>query len=178
MILLALAIVGLFAYGYFTSTLPPPLPALHRTTAPETTTPAQGNPQAQTASTGKPFAYGDVVYTVGSVSRVTEVTNGTTSFKAAGIFIEIPLTLANSSRTPIAFAAADFSLRDSQSRVFSLHEGATALASAASGKTDLFAEGLQPGLEIDTVLVFDVPDKASGLGLRISAGFMDVTLGQ
>ena len=178
MLVLFVAIVGLIAYGYFTSSLPAPFPALHRTTAAETTAPTPGTPQVPTASPGKPFAYGDVLYTVGDVSKTNEVRRGTASSQAVGTFVLVPLTLSNTSREPVDFASTDFSLRDGQGQVFSLHAAATGLANAAPGKTDLFAEALQPGLEIQAILVFDVPRQASGFDLRISSGFMDVSLGQ
>jgi hypothetical protein len=176
MLVLFVAIVGLIAWGYFTSSLPAPFPTMHRTTAAETSSPSQG--QLPTASPGKPFAYGSVLYTVGSISKSADIKQGTASFQAVGTFVQVPLTLANESKAPVTFTASDFVLHDSQGQVFSLHSGATVLACAAPGKTDLFAEALQPGLGIQVVLVFDVPKQVSGFDLRISRGFMDVNLGQ
>ena len=45
-----------------------------------------------------------------------------------------------------------------------------------SGRTPLAVE-LQPGLTVDLVLVFDVPEDAEGLLLRVGGGFVDVALG-
>lgn len=176
MLVLFVVIVGLITWGYFTSSLPAPFPARHRTTTTETSLPAQG--QLPTGATDKPFTYGNVLYTVGNISKSAEVKHGTASFQAVGTFVQVPLTLVNQSQEPVTFTASDFILHDSQGQVFSLHTGATGLACAAPGKTDLFTEALQPGLEIQSVLVFDVPKQTTGFDLRISSGFMDVNLGQ
>jgi len=178
LLVLFVAIVGLITWGYFTSSLPAPFPARHRTT-PTTASPgATGAGQLPAASPDKPFAYGNVLYTVVNITKAADVKHGTASFQAAGTFIMLPLTLVNQSKEPVTFRATDFTLRDGQGQIFSIHGGATGLASAAPGKSDLFAEALQPGLEIQSVLVFDVPRQASGFVLRINNGYLDVDLKQ
>lgn len=178
LLVLFVAIVGLITWGYFTSSLPAPFPARHRATVSTTSQVTTGAGQLPAASPNEPFAYGSVLYTVGNITKAADVKHGTTSVQAVGTFILVPLTVANQSQEPVTFQPSDFALHDAEGQVFSLHGGATGLASAAPGKSDLFAEALQPGLEIQAVLVFDVPKQASAFDLRISSGFMDVKLGQ
>jgi len=178
MLVLFVAIVSLITWGYFTSSLPVPFPARHRATVVTTSQGTTGGGQLPAASTNQPFVYGNVMYTVGNITKAADVKHDTTSFQATGTFILVPLTVVNQSLEPVTLQPSDFALQDGQGQVFSLHGGATRLANAATGKTNLFEEALQPGLEIQAVLVFDVPKQASGFDLRISSGFVDVKLGQ
>jgi hypothetical protein len=176
LLLLIIAVIGLFAYGYFTSSLPAPFPALHRTTTPATST---TNPNLlPNARINEPFVYGSVLYTITGVDKKVQVQQGTSIFTASGTFVLVSVTVRDQGQAPVTLQPSSFSLRDSQGREFSLHQAATRAASSVPGKTDLFAEALQPGVDRQAVIVFDVPRADSDFSLRLYSGYVDVSLGQ
>jgi hypothetical protein len=109
---------------------------------------------------------------------VAELKQGGTSLTASGSFFLVFLSVTNQGQEPLSFSPSDFSLHDQQGRKFTVHSEATKLASLTNQKSDLFSEALQPGLGRETVLVFDVPKESTGLSLRLSNGYLDVSLGQ
>jgi len=174
-------LIGLSLWGYFTSALPAPLPAWHRATSVATPSPLGASTpgaQALQAQRGRPFTFGNGLYSVEKTDRVAELKQGGTSLTASGSFFLVFLSVTNQGQEPLSFSPSDFSLHDQQGRKFTVHSEATKLASLTNQKSDLFSEALQPGLGRETVLVFDVPKESTGLSLRLSNGYLDVSLGQ
>lgn len=180
--LLLLAIgVALFLWGYFTSDLPAPLPARHRTTPvanPSQTGTGTPGTQGLQAQAGRPFIYGNGLYSVEKTDRVAQVGQAGSSVTASGSFLLVFLSVTNQGPEPLSFSPSDFSLRDKQGRTFTIHLEATKLAVLANQRSDLFSEAIQPGLDRKIVLVFEVPKDSTGPSLRLSNGYLDVNLGQ
>ncbi len=178
MIYIVILIIAVGIWGYITSSLPAPLPAWHRTSpGAATTSPNTPAEQGPTASVGKSFTFGHLQYVIEKTERSGDITQGSTSLKSAGSFFLVYLTARNQGKQPVSLAPADFALEDSQGREFTLNREATKLAGQVSETGDFLGEALQPGLGRRGVLVFDVPQSASGLTLRLSNGYLDVNLG-
>jgi hypothetical protein len=175
--LLGLAIIVLCIVGYFTAAFPSPFPAWHRATSetPATQTSVVNQPTAQV---GQPFTYGNTLYSITKIDRVAEVKDSKTTLKTTGTFIEIFLSVTNQGQEPVSFQPSDFTLIDSQGKEYTLYLNATAIATQSNNKNDLFDSALQPGLEREGVLVFETPKQATGLILRLSNGYADVSLGE
>jgi hypothetical protein len=179
MLILGLVIIGLIIYSYFTDKLPAPLPTYHRDAAAKTTAaPPTVSQILPAVKAGQPFLYGGVTYSIGDITKPQNVRQGATIFKPSGVFLQIELTAANSTDRPVTLAPSDYVLVDAQGRVYSLDRTATAGAVQTAAKNDLFREDLQPGLKKDTLLVFDVPAGAKNFSLRISGGYVTISLPQ
>ncbi len=177
MLIIGLLIVGLTAYAYFTDKLPAPLPGYHRGKTDTTTTPpTTGDTQLPVVKAGQPFIYGGVEYAIGAITKPQNVRQGATIINPTGIFLQIELTAANNGNKPVTLQSSDYSLVDSQGRLYSLDRTATEGAVQTANKDSLFAEDLQPGLKNDTLLIFDVPAQAKDFSLRISGGYITIGL--
>ena len=170
-----LAIVGVAIWGYYTSSFPAPLPARNRAVQESKTTPASEATPVQ-PQMDRAFVFGDVEYTVSKVERSATVSKPGVSITAMGSFVQISFTVKNLGDAPVVLPAADFALYDSQGRGYSVHQAAT--AAAAEEPVAFFSEALQPGLTRTGVIVFEVPENASGLRLRLLNGYTEVDLGQ
>jgi hypothetical protein len=178
MILLAVAIVGVFLWGYFTAQLPPPLPAYHpKTTSTDTPT------QTQTTTTpayqaNHPFNYGTAQYSIIKIETATELKSGTLTASTSGSFVLVFLSVLDQGMNPLSLAPSDFTLIDNKGRTYTLNQEATNIACLLNDKKNILSESLQPGLSRDGVLAFDVPEAAAGFTLRLSNGYVEVALGQ
>ncbi|MBI4289519.1 MAG: DUF4352 domain-containing protein [Chloroflexi bacterium] len=179
LVLMFVAII-ILVLGFTTDILPPPLPARHRET-PQATSTATPTPAAVTtlglqAQSGRPFTFGNGLYTVDKTGRASEFTDRTTSVKPSGTFLLVFLSVANRGREPLTFSPSDFTLYDREGRKFTALREATKLAASLNEKRDVFGEALQPGLSMEAIIVFDIPKDAAGLSLRLSYGYLDVNL--
>ncbi len=106
-------------------------------------------------------------------SQVGEIRDGV---NAQGRFVVIVLTARNTGRDPVTLGDR-VQLLDELGRSYSPVPEASATAALRDpALEDGLAAELQPGLTVDFVLVFDVPEAAEGLRLRVSGGFTDVDL--
>ena len=178
MIFLAVAIIAVFVWGYFTNDLPAPLPSFK----PRTTTTI---PVATTTTTtaaefqlNKPFTFGSAQYTITKIDLINELKSGTTTTTTTGSYVLVFLAVLDEGMTPLTLNPSDFTLIDNKGRIFTLNQEATRIASVSNGKGNLLTESLQPGLSKEGVLTFDVPKDASGFSMRLSNGYVNVNLGQ
>jgi hypothetical protein len=177
MILLAVAIVIVFLWGYFTNDLPAPLPSFkpRTTTTTPTTTSTTTTSELQL---NKPFTFGNAQYTITKVELAKELQSGTTTTSTTGSYILISLTVIDEGIVPLTLNPADFTLLDSKGRTFTLNQEATRLAALSNKKSNILTESLQPGLTREGIIAFDVPENTSGFVLLLSNGYVKVNLGQ
>jgi hypothetical protein len=177
MILLAIAIVIVFLWGYFTNDLPAPLPSFK----PRTTTTTPTTTSTTTTSEfqlNKPFTFGSAQYTITKIELATELQSGTATTSTTGSYILVFLTVTNEGIVPLSLNPADFTLLDNKGRTFTLNQEATRIAALSNKKSNILTESLQPGLRQEGIIAFEVPDNTSGFVLRLSNGYVNVNLGQ
>lgn len=109
----------------------------------------------------------------------TEVGEGDDRSTAAGQFCILDITVRNEGANPAAFAAPAQLLRDEAARTYALDPRATASVSTSANRALGSFLQLNPGIEVQGLLVFDVPTatvpteaELHGLasGLRVPVG--------
>ncbi len=86
------------------------------------------------------------------------------------------MTVRNDSEASVSLAGR-LQLLDVQGRIFSPDAEATAaVALRDESRRDGLVVDLQPGLETDLVVVFQVPEQDERFRLRLSGGYVDVEL--
>ena len=99
----------------------------------------------------------------------TQVAGGGATRTAQGKFCFVTLTVRNTGRSPLTFQARGQMLQDSQQRTFGPDVAATAAHPANAGR-DLLTPVVNPGNELQGVLVYDVPADAPLVGVNLRAG--------
>ena len=133
-------------------------------------------PQTLTASLEEPFQFGDLLITVTRLRLSDSVSEGRDELVAAARFASVNLRVQNAGTGPLSLAGA-LQLVDGLGRVYTPNPAASAaVAVRDDSPADALAVALQPGIEVEMIVVFDLPDDAEDLRLRIRAGFLDVVL--
>ena len=147
MILLAVAIVGVFLWGFFSGQLPAPLPSYKpRTTTPTSTTTTQV-PYTPAYRVNQPFIFGSVQYEISKVETVTELQSGSLTVSTDGSFVLVFMSVLDLGTAPFSLSPSDFILTDITGRFFTLNQEATNIACLYHGKKNILTESLQPGLK-------------------------------
>lgn len=122
------------------------------------------------------FQFGELRLAVTDIRLSTIVSEGRDTVEAIEQFATVLLTVRNSSDAPVSLAGR-LLLLDGQGRTFSSDAEATAaVALRDESRRDGLVVDLQPGLETELVVVFQVPEQAENFRLRLSGGFVDVEL--
>ena len=122
------------------------------------------------------FQFGELRLAVTDIRLSTIVSEGRDTVEAIEQFATVLLTVRNSSDGPVSLADR-LLLLDGQGRIFSPDAEATAAVSLRDeSRRDGLVVDLQPGLETELVVVFQVPEQAENFRLRFSGGFVDVEL--
>jgi hypothetical protein len=122
------------------------------------------------------FQFGDLRLAVTDLRLSTLVSEGRDTVEAIEQFATVLLTVRNTSDAPVSLGGR-LLLLDGRGRIFSPDAEATAaVALRDESRRDGLVVVLQPGLETDLVVVFQVPDLAENLRLRLSGGYVDVEL--
>ena len=177
MILLSIAIIAVFTWGYFTNDLPAPLPSYK----PRTTTTAPITTSTTTTSEfqlNKPFTFGNAQYTITKIELVSELQSGTTTVTTTGSYLLVFLTVLDEGTEPLTLNPGDFTIIDNKGRTFTLNQEATRIAALSNKKSNILTESLQPGLSQEGIIAFEVPANTSGIALRLSNGYVQVNLGK
>jgi hypothetical protein len=143
---------------------------------------AEGEGVAVVASGGvaleEAFQVGDLRLLITESRRGSLVGENRDNVNALGQFVVISLTARNTGATPVLLGER-VSLLDAARRSYSPVPEASATAALRDPVLeDALAVELQPGLTVDLVVVFDVPEGADGLLLRVVGGFVDVALSE
>ncbi len=122
------------------------------------------------------FQFGDLRLAVTDLRLSTLVSEGRDTVEAIEQFATVLLTVRNTSDAPVSLGGR-LLLLDGRGRIFSPDAEATAaVALRDESRRDGLVVALQPGLETDLVVVFQVPELAENLRLRLSGGYVDVEL--
>ena len=133
-------------------------------------------PPTLTVALEEPFQFGDLLITVTRLRLSNSVSEGRDELIAVARFASVNLRVQNAGAAPLSLAGA-LQLVDGLGRVYTPNSAASAaVAVRDDSRADALVVSLQPGIEVDLIVVFDLPDDAEDLRLRIRAGFLDVVL--
>lgn len=126
----------------------------------------------QSGKIGDTVSVGNFSYRVQKAEQAETVGNQYINHTASGTYEIVYVTLRNNDKESRYADSNMFKLMDDQGRSFVVSTEATSAYSIAnSNQYDLFLKQANPGLEIDGVLIFDIPKDAKGLKLEVSGGF-------
>ena len=134
----------------------------------------QNNTKAEqkTGKIDETISVGNFSYKVQKAEQAQSVGNQYIKHDAPGVYEVVSLTLRNNDKESRYADSNMFKLMDNQGRSFVVSTEATSAYSIANdNQYDLFLKQANPGLEINGVLIFDIPQDASGLKLEVSGGF-------
>lgn len=97
--------------------------------------------------------------------------NQFTEAKAQGVFKVISLSIKNGQKDAITVDTNSYKLVDDQGREFSASSNGQMAFMGNDNVKALFLEKVNPGIQIQGVIVFDVPADAKGLYLEARGGF-------
>jgi hypothetical protein len=122
------------------------------------------------------FQFGDLRLAVTDIIVSTIVSEGRDSIEAIERFATVFVTARNTGLTPLSLAG-NLILIDGAGRQFTPNLAATvATAFRDDSRQDALSFDLQPGLDSDLLVVFDIPEESENFRLRIAGGFVDVIL--
>jgi hypothetical protein len=144
--------------------------------------PADDGPGASAAAASaalerdQPFQFGDLRIAVTDLRLSRIVSEGSDEQAAIEQFASVSLTVRNTGLIPNALGDA-LQLVDDQGRLFTASgEASAAVARRSADQADALETILQPGITTDLIVVFEVPEEVEGLRLRITGGYIDVSL--
>ncbi len=134
----------------------------------------QNNTKAEqkTGKINETISVGNFSYRVQKAEQAQSVGNQYINHDASGVYEIVSLTLRNNDKESRYADSNMFKLMDDQGRSFVVStEANSAYSIANNNQYDLFLKQANPGLEINGVLIFDIPKDAKGLKLEVSGGF-------
>jgi hypothetical protein len=177
-LLLALAIVGLAVYGYFTTPLPLGLSSVIRTPGGANTgTPAGppiGVPAGARTAAGQPHVLGSTNVVIQTVQRNQDLSGGGRG--VPGSFTVVQIELQNSGSEPLTPQTSDFRLVDDRGRLYAVDLEATRMVNTSNKRRVLFDASVPPGGRFNTLLAFETAQDANALTLRVRLGYGEVEL--
>lgn len=123
------------------------------------------------AKVGETVQDGDIAFTVTDVITATSLGNQYTKKDAQGLFYVISLKIENKAKETKTIDSSMITLIDSQGRTFDRSIDGQTAKGMAQGKVDLFLQQVQPGLNVNGDIVFDIPKDATGLKLLVKGGY-------
>ena len=112
----------------------------------------------------------DVGYAVLEVEKVSSISSPIGTTQAGGAFFVLTVRAFNDDKKTHNVTTGLIKLLDDQDREFDpSSEGASALQMAGEDRIERFSVQLQPGITKEFVLIYDAPDDASDLRLKIPA---------
>jgi len=128
--------------------------------------------EEKTGKINETISVGNFSYRVQKAEQVQSVGNQYINHDASGVYEVVFLTIRNNDKESRYAVSNMFKLIDDQGRSFVVSTEATSTYSIANNNQyDLFLKQANPGLEINGVLIFDIPKDAKGLKLETSGGF-------
>jgi hypothetical protein len=128
--------------------------------------------QKQDYKVGDKFVVGYFNYFLQKVEQKSSVGNQFMSYKAGGVYEICYLSAVNGNNQPRYIDRNMFSVIDDQNRSYSVSsEATTAYVMEYNSQYDFFLKQANPGVQVDGLLVFDIPKDAKGLKLEVSGGF-------
>ena len=125
----------------------------------------------QIAKVGETVQDGDIAFTVTDGTTATSLGNQYTKKDAQGLFYVISLKIENKAKETKTIDSSMITLTDSQGRTFDRSIDGQTAKGMAQGKVDLFLQQVQPGLNVNGDIVFDIPKDATGLKLLVKGGY-------
>ena len=117
----------------------------------------------------------DVLYVVLKVEKTPAIGNGFSDQRADGQFYILTLRAHNNAKETHDVNTQVMQLLDDQDREFDpSSQGLLALAGSGEDSAQIIAQ-VQPGTTKTLTLVYDAPDDASGLRLKIPGGFLSAS---
>jgi uncharacterized protein DUF4352 len=171
-VLLALAIIGIGVYGYFTTPLPFGLNSVIRTPGGAA---QQTNPGARTTA-GQPLVLGASNVVVQTVQRNQDLSNGGRG--PTGLFTIVQVELQNGGSESLTPQTSDFKLIDDRGRVYAVDPETTRSVNAGARppRRAPFEATVPPGGSMVTLLAFETAPDANAISLRVRLGYGDVEL--
>ena len=124
----------------------------------------------------QPFQFGDLRIAVTDLRLSRIVSEGSDEQAAIEQFASVSLTARNTGLIPSSLRDS-LQLVDDQGRLFTASDEATAaVARRSTERADALVTVLQPGITTDLIVVFEVPEEVEGLQLRVTGGYVDVSL--
>ncbi len=124
----------------------------------------------------QPFQYGDLRILITELLLSESVSEGSDELEAIEQFASVSVTVRNTGATPRSLRDS-LQLIDGDERLFTASGEATAAAARrAVGRGDGLETVLQPGISTDLVVVFEVPEGVEEFRLRVSGGYVYVSL--
>jgi len=124
----------------------------------------------------QPFQFGDLRIAVTDLRLSRIVSEGSDEQEALERFASVSLTVRNTGLIPSSLRDS-LQLVDDQGRLFTASDEATAaVARRSTERADALVTVLQPGITTDLIVVFEVPEEVEGLQLRVTGGYVDVSL--
>jgi|GEM_PF-6211240 len=124
---------------------------------------------------GDVFAVRDFELTLQGTELAEVVGNSFLTEEANGIYLLINVDVANVSDSPEEFPYDDFQVEDGRGRSYSYDFQAVNVYVATETQASLF-EPLQPGVIYSTVIIFDVPEDATGFTLTTTRNDFEAPL--
>lgn len=116
-----------------------------------------------TAKIGEQVQSGDLAFTVNSVKEYQSLGNSFTSKDAQGVFKVVSLKIENVGKETKTIDSSMIKLTDSEGRTFERSIDGQTAKGLSQGQVDLFLQQVQPGLNVNGEIVFDVPETAEGV---------------
>ena len=123
-----------------------------------------------TAKIGEQVQSGDLAFTVNGVKEYQSLGNSFTSKDAQGVFKVVSLKIENVGKETKTIDSSMIKLTDSEGRTFERSIDGQTAKGLSQGQVDLFLQQVQPGLNVNGEIVFDVPETAEGLVIELRGG--------
>lgn len=122
--------------------------------------------EVPTVKKGSDLQVGEVKWKVEDVQKEKTLGNDYTKTNASGIFLVVKVRAELTGNKSGTVDSNQFELIDNKNRTFTPNsEGQSAYT--MQGGEDLFLKQVNPGLSISGAVVFDIPEDAPGLKLKI-----------
>ncbi len=129
--------------------------------------------QQQIYKIGDNVSTGYFGYMLQKVEQKSSVGSEYINSKAGGIYEICYLSLINRDKDPRYADSSMFKIVDDQNRSFAVSTDATTTYTMTYGNQyDLFLKQANPGVQVNGILVFDIPKDAKGLKLEVSGGMI------
>lgn len=132
----------------------------------------QAEAPQQEYKVGDQFKTGYFNYYLQKVEQKSSVGNQFLKYQAGGVYEICYMAAINGDKEPRYVDRSMFKLVDDQNRSYSISsEATTAYVMEYNSQYDFFLKQANPGVQVNGLLVFDIPKDAKGLKLEVSGGF-------
>jgi hypothetical protein len=158
-ILLAVALIGMFFTGCTSNTQPKPAPK-------ENQTQEQSQPKTKVYSIGQTIQLGDYYLTVEKFNTNPKYEDPFNDLKEGQKVVAVDVTVENKGKEPKPYNLFDFTIQDKDGYTYEPSWNFTIKPSLSSGD-------LQPGRKVRGYITFEIPENDSGLELIYQPDWLD-----